>query len=229
MTGRARRRIVDAVRDISLLLLLLLPALVAGCGNFPAAEGDGGSETRVTILAVNEDVGRAVFEFTCGPAGGDLPSPEPACAAVEETPELLTSPEPFTCLGGLFSWWELTISGRLRGRPVRSRVSTCWTPQMELIGRLGIARSLEQHLLPRRRVELAGRERRTVPAGVLEPGDLVVCEIDGRRLERGVSSRVEVAGETGYVGVGVTRVALTVTRHRDGSVTAVCTSGEPSR
>lgn len=206
-------------------LLLVIAASLAGCGGdqAPSTQQGAAQATRVTILAVNPNVGRAVFQLACGPASGDVPSPEHACAALEERPELVTSPNPFTCFGGTFSWWDITISGRLRGRAFSSHISSCWTPQMDLIGRLGIGRSLEAHLLPRRRQELVGGEQRTIPPGVLRPGDLVVCQTHGRRLEQGVPIEPEMSAETGYNGAGVVSVALTVTHHRNGSVTASCT------
>lgn len=94
---------------------------------------------------------------------------------------------------------------------------------MELIAKLEIGRALDAHLLPRRNERLSGREERTIPPGVLRPADLVSCQIDARRLEVGVPIEPEMTSETGYEGVGVTTVRLTVTRHRDDSVTASCT------
>jgi hypothetical protein len=196
---------------------LLLVVALLGCGG-----GGDATETRLTILAVNPNVGRAEFRLSCEPAAGDLPSPERACAALRETPELVTSPEPFTCMGGTFSWWDITISGRLGGRPLHSRTSTCWTPQMDLIGKLGIGPALDAHLLPRRSESLIGGEQRTIPPGVLRPGDLVVCEIAGRRLELGIPIETGVSPETGYGGAGVRTLTLTATRHHDESVTARC-------
>lgn len=94
---------------------------------------------------------------------------------------------------------------------------------MRLIGELGIAPMLYAHLLPRRREGLIGGEQRTFPPGAMRSGDLVVCEIGGRRLENGVPIDTEGDGSsTGYDGVGVGTVTLAVVRHRDGSVTATC-------
>ena len=58
-------------------------------------------------------------------------------------------PKPFTCWGGS---WVITITGRLDGRSVHVKTETCWTPQMALIRRLGIARSLESHIVQRRHI-----------------------------------------------------------------------------
>lgn len=216
---------VGFVRVSFVIFLLLITVLLAGCGGSDSAAARRGAvpETRVTILAVNPNVGRAVFHLACEPAGGDLPSPARACDALHDTPSLVTNPKPFICHGGPNSWWDITIAGRLRGRAFRSHTATCWTPQMAMIGQLGINRSLAAHLVPRRSQELIGGEQRTIPAGVLRPGDLVVCQTRGRRLEDGVPIEVGAHSQTGYSGVGVTSVTLTVTRHRDGSVTASCT------
>jgi hypothetical protein len=122
--------------------------------------------------------------------------------------------EPFVCVGNQYSWWDITLSGRIRGRDFNSHIATCWTPQVALIGRLGLAPTLEAHLLPRRREDINGGDQRTFPAGLLSSGDLVVCQMHGRRLEQGVPIEAETPSETGYGGVGVTSVALTVTRLR---------------
>jgi len=178
--------------------LLVIMALLTGCGggDIRVKQGSTAQETSVTILAVNEHVGRAVFRLSCQPAGGDVPSPARACAALEEAPELLTSPKPFTCLGGTFSWWDITIAGRLHGLPIQSHTASCWAPQMDLLRRLDIVDSLEDHLLPRARQELGGGEQRTYPPGVLEPGDLVACEANGRRLGQGVPNQRSVSRPT---------------------------------
>jgi hypothetical protein len=94
---------------------------------------------------------------------------------------------------------------------------------MEMIGRLGIGASLEAHLLPRGREELVGGQQRTIPPGVLQPGDLIVCRTSGRLLEHGVPIETEMVSSTGYGGARVPTVWLRVTRHADGSITATCT------
>ena len=208
---------MSSVRLAAIAVALVAVASVVGCGG-----GEGASATRLTILAVNPNVGRAAFHLSCAPAGGDVPSPSRACAALAAAPDLVTRPKPFICIGGTFSWWDITITGRLRGRAVRAHTESCWTPQMELIGKLGIAPTLYAHLLPRRREGMIGGQERTFPPGALRPGDLVICEIRGRRLETGVPIEVEQGSSTGYGGVGVKTVTLTVMRHRDGSVTASC-------
>jgi hypothetical protein len=202
------------------LVLICLAALLAGCGGHAVTPS-----TDLTLLAVNPHVGRAVFHVACGPPGGDLADPGRACAALAAQPDLVTRPKPFTCHGGMFSWWDITITGRLDGRPVRTHTSTCWTPQMAMIGRLGIGwQALQAHLLPRRRETVMPGARRTFPSGQLRPGDLVTCEILGHKLEDGVPIEV-VTSSTGYGGKDVVSVTLSVTHDRDGSVTASCHKG----
>jgi hypothetical protein len=178
--------------------------------------------TELTLLAVNPYVGRAVFHLRCAPAGGDLGDPARACAAVAARPQLITRPKPFVCFGGTFSWWDVTITGRLRGRSIHTHTSTCWTPQMATIRRLGLGwQSLRAHLVPRRREAVLPSTRQTFPSGVMRPGDLVTCKILGHELEDGVPIEYGTSSQ-GYGGKNVTSVTLSVTHHRDGSVTASC-------
>jgi hypothetical protein len=205
----------------ALACVVVLAASLGGCGGRAAAS------TSLTLLAVNPFVGRAAFHLSCGPSGGDLRDPAQACAALAARPELVTKPKPFVCRGGTTSWWDLTISGRLRGRAVRVHTSTCWTPQMATIRRLGIGwQSLHAHLLPRRRETVMPTERRAFPAGVLRPGDLVTCRILGHSLEAGVPIAYGTGG-IGWGGKDVVPVTLGITRHPDGSVTASCHTGSP--
>jgi hypothetical protein len=60
---------------------------------------------------------------------------------------------------------------------------------------------------------------------VLRPGDLVVCNILGHRLEVGISTEFGTSSN-GYSGKHVIPVDLSVTRNRDGSVAASCHSGD---
>ena len=202
-----------------LLAGLLVAVSLTGCGS-----GTPSRATKLTFLAVNTFVGRAGFNLACSPPGGDLRNPARACAAVTAHPQLVTSPKPFTCRGGPTSWWDVTITGRLRGRQIRTHVATCWTPQMAMIGRLGIGRQLEAHLLPRRREAILAGAKKTFPSGVLGPADLVTCKILGHRLEGGVPLEHGTSG-AGYGGKDVTPVMLSVTRNRDGSITASCHVG----
>jgi hypothetical protein len=203
-----------------LLVGFLVAVSLTGCGSEARSR-----PTKLTLLAVNTSVGRAAFHLTCSPPGGDLRHPARACAAVAARPQLVTNPKPFVCRGGPTSWWDITITGRLRGRRIRTHTSTCWTPQMALIGRLGIGRQLQAHLLPRRREAVLAGMTKTFPSGVLRPADLVTCKILGHRLEDGVPLEYWTS-RAGYGGKNVTPVTLSVTRNRDGSVTASCHVGD---
>ena len=215
-------------------LVLALPLLVvaAGCGSSMNLAG-----TKLTLTAVNPNVGQAVFHLECGPAGGDVADPSAACAALGHDPTLVTSPQPFTCLGGPSSWFDMTISGRLDGKPVHQQFSTCWTPQMAMLNELGLARSLRSHVLPRRHGVVLAGVTTTFPAGTLRPGDLIVCTILHHRLELGVpgtfgrigSAGTRVGGKLTEVGdspnetvTGGLNITLGATRHADGSITAGC-------
>jgi hypothetical protein len=150
-----------------LLLGFLVAVSLTGCGS-----GESSRPTKLTFLAVNPFVGRAAFHLTCSPPGGDLRYPARACSAVAARPQLVANPKPFTCRGGPTSWWAITITGRLRGRQIRTHVATCWTPQMALIGRLGMGRQLQAHLLPQRRAARSRPpSRRRRPTRLPDVGD----------------------------------------------------------
>ena len=211
---------MSAVRFGLVISLLLIAVSLAGCSDRAVDPS-----TRLTILAVNASVGRAAFHLDCAPSGGDVGNAARACAAVATEPELITNPKPFTCLGGTFSWWDITITGRLNGHPIRTQTSTCWTPQMAMIDRLGIGwQSLQAHLLPRRREAVLPGIQRTFPAGLLQPGDLVICDILGHKLENGVRTEFGTSS-AGYGGKNATSVVLSVTHNPDGSVRASCHQG----
>jgi len=197
--------------------VLLVLALAAGCGGNMNLAG-----TRLTLTAVNPYVGQAVFHLDCAPAGGDVSDPVAACAALGRDPTLVTSPRPFTCLGGPTSWFDMTITGRLTGKPVHRKFSTCWTPQMATLKKLGLANSLERHVLPRRRGVVQAAIRRTFPAGTLRPGDLLVCKLLHHRLELGIPDRFGSIGSVGFGGKNVVSVNLTGARRADGSITSRC-------
>jgi hypothetical protein len=122
---------VSSSRCFRLALLLLGCALLAGCGDATTHR-----RTQLTLLALNTDQGRALIHIDCSPPSGDLPHPQAACSAIEHHPQLVTNPTPFNCWSG--SSWDVTISGRLDGRPVSHRFSTCWAPQQQTIARLGL-------------------------------------------------------------------------------------------
>jgi hypothetical protein len=210
------------IRLVSVLLLAL--ALPTGCGNESAPQG-----TALKIVAVNDQVGRAVFHLRCKPARGDLVDNEGACAALASTPTLVTSPKPFVCFGGTTSWWDITIAGRINRRRLDHRVSTCWTRQMAMIDRLGLARgrSLESHLVPRRVGRVLPGVRRTFSPGRLRPGDAITCNIRRRHLWVGIPTRSDTPLSAGYSGAHVVTVTLEVARDRDGTLLASCHDGGP--
>jgi hypothetical protein len=167
--------------------------------------------------------GYAVFRIRCAPAGGDLPHPARACANLAADPQLITNPKPFVCAGGTFSWWDVTIRGRMNGKQIQRVFSTCWTPQMATLGRLDMGwKVLQAHLLPRRHKIVPAGTKDVFPRGVLRPADLVTCDIGGHHLELGVPTVSGHPASTGFKGKNVVGVNLEVTRNADGSVTAAC-------
>jgi hypothetical protein len=121
----------------------LLAAVSTGCG------GHAAKNTALELVATGFS-SKAVFRLRCDPPGGDIAHPARACAALKENPDALLHPTPFICQ---FGSWDIKISGRFKGRAVNVKTNTCWTPQMELIKRLGIAHQLDTHFVsygPRR-------------------------------------------------------------------------------
>jgi hypothetical protein len=218
------------------MLALFVLAAVTGCGS-----GKNLAGTKLTLRAINPNVGLAVFHLDCGPTGGDVSDPAAACGALGHDPKLVTSPQPFTCLGGPTSWFDVTLSGRLAGKPLHRTFSTCWTPQMTTLGKLGFASSLRSHVRPRRRGIVLRGVRHTFPRGSLRPGDLLVCEILQHRLMLGIPERGRGIGGTGVAFGGKlvevrcssnetikrqVNIALRGTRNADGSITASCYCGK---
>lgn len=200
--------------------IVVLAVLLAACGSSDR------SQTTLTMVALNTTVGRAEFHLRCGPRGGDLPQPERACAALASDPRLLTESRPFVCAGGPFSWWDVTVTGRVAGQPVTRNFSTCWTPQMTLIGRLGLSwKVLQAHLVTRRVKHLHAGEHVVFSRGTLRPTDLVTCTIAGHELSVGVPEITNSSASSGYGGSKVQGVDLEVARLPDGSVTASCHAG----
>ena len=199
-------------------LAAVLVMLAAGCGGSAKLAG-----TRLTLTALNPNVGMAVFHLECQPARGDVADPAAACAALAHSPTLVTSPAPFTCFGGPTSWFDVTISGRLAGAPVHEKFATCWTRQSATLGKLGIGGSLSGHIRTRR-VGIVNASR-TFASGALRPGDVLVCGLPGHRgVELGIPARHGSLGSAGSGGP-LGGATLTGTRHSDGSIVASCTTG----
>jgi hypothetical protein len=219
-------------------LALILPvlAVTVACGS-----GMNLSGTKLNVRAIDPSEGLAVFRLDCGPTGGDVTDPSAACSALAHDPKLVTSPQqPIVC-GGPDSDFDVTISGRLAGKHVRQTVSTCWTPGMPTLDKLGLLTSLHRNLRPRRRGLVLAHRTHTFPAGALRPGDLIVCTILRHRLalpipEHGEPIRgtgVEFGGKLVEVGdspdettIDAVDVTLKGKRNPDGSITASCFRGK---
>jgi hypothetical protein len=186
--------------------------------------GSSTSATKLTMVALNAHVGRAVFHLSCAPPGGDMPDPSKACAALDLQPELVTSPQPVICRGGPPSHWYVTISGSLNGQPIDESFATCWSLQMPTLEQFGLTSQVRQrHLVPRRHKTVRPGTRVRFAPGVLRGADLVTCNILGRHLELGVP--VEPGGRATVGYRGRRPVVLTIAHNRNGSVTASCHRG----
>lgn len=206
------------------LMALVIVALAVSTTASQASDRSTPS-TKLTIVALNPWVGRAVFNVNCEPTGGDLPDPTNACAALDRQPDLVTNPQPFVCRGGPASHWLIEISGSLKGQATRQSFDTCWTFQAPLIQEFALTWDvLRTHLVPRRHKSLRpGTTRRFAP-GVLRPADLVTCNILGYHLSLGVP--VPPGGRATLGGGAHSAVALWVAYNRDASVTASCHRGK---
>ena len=215
---------------VGTVLCVLSIALLAACGSTQQT-GGGGTRTELTIHSVNSEVGRAEFHLTCDPPGGDLPNPAQACSALSQEPNLVQHPKPFTCAGGMFSWWDIEIRGRLDGEPISTDTSTCWTTQMDMLGALGMDWDvLQAHLLPRRHRDVAPETTQVFEAGELDVADEVACDIRGHHLAAGVPEYTGRGGVAiGYDGLHIVPVTMTIERKDDGSVEVACHTGRTGR
>lgn len=221
LIAEAKRR----ARQRRLLVALIAVAVVAA-GAVLGFELRGlGSVTPVpanlTVLAVGQNGGRALFHLRCDPAGGNVALPAKACAAIAAQPSIVTHPKPFFDMGP--NTWYFTITGRLNGRPVHFGGESSWTPQMELINKLGLAGPHGQPLRPEplRHGSVGLNQTRTFARGVLRSGDFVFCRV--RRSYPGPALSMGVPiypGGGGYRGAqpGV----LAVRMRADGAVIASC-------
>jgi hypothetical protein len=205
-------------------MALVIVALAVSTTASHAGASDTPS-TKLTIVALNESVGRAVFHLSCEPTGGDLPDPTNACAALDRQPELVTSPQPFVCRGGPQSHWLIEIGGWLKGQETHQSFESCWTLQAPLIQAFALTWDvLRQHLVPRRYRSMRSGTTRHFAAGVLRAADLVTCNILGYHLALGVPV---TPGGRASLSSGRPRsaVVLWVAYNRDASVTASCHRG----
>jgi hypothetical protein len=176
---------------------------------------------KLTVLAVGDNGGRALFHIRCDPAGGNVADPAKACAAIAAQPGLVTHPKPYYDLGN--NGWYFTISGRLNGQPVHFRGESDWTPQMALISKLGLARSNGQplHVESPRHGSVGLNQTHTFAPGVLRAGDFITCRVHRSYSGPALSSAVPMRpGGGGYLGAqpGV----LAVRMRADGAVVASC-------
>jgi hypothetical protein len=176
---------------------------------------------KLTILAVEQNGGRALFHLRCDPAGGDVADPAAACAAIAAQPTLVTNPTPFIDGGNNGAYF--TITGSLNGKPVHFSGESDWTPQMALINKLGLAGPHGQPLRPEplRHGSVGVNETHTFAPGVLRPGDVVTCRVDHGYSGPALSMAVPIRpGRGGLLGVqpGVIAVRMRPT----GAVIASC-------
>lgn len=118
-------------------LLLALLLLVACGGADDAADGGAGATAlAIAVWPAGEGEGAAVTAtLTCDPAGGDLPDPAAACAALEAEADALEPVPPDTACTLLYGGPEQArITGTIDGEPVEavlSRVDGCQIDRWE--------------------------------------------------------------------------------------------------
>ena len=163
------------------IIVLVGLAAVAGAAVLTIELRGLGSVTpvpaKLTVLAVREGGGRALFHLRCDPAAGNVAQPARACAAIAAQPSLVTNPKPFYDGGNNAAYF--TITGSLNGKPVHFSGESDWTPQMALIDKLGLAAPNGQplRLEPSRHGTVGVNKTQTFAPGVLRPGDLVTCRV----------------------------------------------------
>lgn len=207
-----------------LVLLVAVAAVVAGVAlavELSAPASVAPVAARLVVLAVDDNGGRALFHLRCDPAGGDVADPAKACAAIAAEPTLVTHPKPFYDGGDNGAYF--TITGRLNGRPVHFSGESDWTPQMELIEKLGLAgpHGRPLHLEPGRHGFVGLNQTRTFAPGVLRPGDLVTCRV--HHSYQGPPLAMSVPVHRGFGNLRGTQPGVMAVRvGRDGAVTASC-------
>ena len=146
------------------IIVLVGLAAVAGAAVLTVELRGLGSVTpvpaKLTVLAVREGGGRALFHLRCDPAAGNVAQPARACAAIAAQPSLVTNPKPFYDGGNNAAYF--TITGSLNGKPVHFSAESDWQPL---------------RLEPSRRGTIGVNQTQTFAPGVLRPGDLVTCRV----------------------------------------------------
>ena len=176
----------------------------------------------LTVLAVGDTGGRALFHLRCDPAGGNVAQPAKACAAIAAQPSLVTHPKPFADLGS--NGWYFKISGRLDAKSVHFSGEMDWTPQAELIDKLGLAgpRGQPLHLEPLRHGSVAMNQTRTFAPGLLRPGDLVTCRGHDGYRRPAVGIGIPVQRDVVPYRASATPGVMAVRVRGDGAVIASC-------
>jgi len=216
---RARQRrlvvLLAAVAAVAAGVVLTIELLAPGSVAPVAA--------RLTVLAVRDNGGRALFHLRCDPAGGDVADPAEACAAIAAQPSLVTDPKPFYDGGNNGAYF--TITGRLNGKSVHFRGESDWTPQMQLIDKLGLAGPHGQplHLEPSRHGLVGLNQTRTFAPGVLRPGDRVACRVHHSYQGPPLAMSVPIHRGFGKM-LGATPGVIAVRVGADGAVIASCLS-----
>ncbi len=176
---------------------------------------------KLTILAVEQTGGRALFHLRCDPAGGDVAEPAKACAAIAAQPTLVTNPKPFYDGGNNGAYF--TITGSLNGKPVHFSGESDWTPQMALINKLGLAGPHGQPLRPEplRHGSVGVNETHTFAPGVLRPGDFVTCRVHHSYSGPALSMAVPIRPGGGGL-LGAQPGVMAVRMRPNGAVIASC-------
>jgi hypothetical protein len=213
--ARQRRTLVLLVAAAAVAAVVVLTIELSAPGSVAPVPA------RLTVLAVRDNGGRALFHLRCDPAGGNVADPAKACAAIAAQPSLVTDPKPFYDGGNNGAYF--TITGRLNGKPVHFGGESDWTPQMQLIDKLGLAGPHGQplHLEPSRHGFVGLNRTRTFAPGVLRPGDLVTCRV--HHSYQGVPLAMSVPLHRGFGSRrGTTPGVMAVRVGRDGAVIASC-------
>jgi hypothetical protein len=220
LIGEAKRR----ARQRRIIILVGLAA-VAGVAVLTVEPRGLGSvaavPAKLTVLAVLEGGGRALFQLRCDPAAGNVANPARACAAIAAQPSLVTNPQPFSDGGNNAAYF--TITGSLNGKPVHFSGESDWASQMALIDKLGLAGPNGQplRLEPRRHGTVGANQTHTFAPGVLRPGDLVTCRI--HHSYRGLPLAMSVPIHRGFRTMFGARSGVMAARVlSDGAVVASC-------
>ena len=222
--GSLIARAKQATQQHRVLIAAVAAVVVAGALLGFALRGLGSVTpvpANLTVLAVGQNGGRALFHLKCDPASGNVAAPAKACAAIAAQPSIVTHPKPYFDTGP--NTWDFTITGRLNGKPVHFRGESSWTPQMELINKLGLAGPHGQPLRPEplRHGSVGLNQTRTFAPGVLRPGDFVSCRVGHSYARPALSIAVPIRqGGGGYRGTqpGV----LGIRMRTDGAVITSC-------